>query len=99
VLVVDDQPDARHLIARVLEDCGASIVTAGTAAEALDLVAGHRPSVLVCDIGLPDADGFELLRRVRGVGPERGGRVPAIALTAFARSEDRARCARAFCCT
>ena len=95
MLVVDDQPDARELIERVLEDCAAAVVTASTADEALALVEAERPDVLVSDIGMPDADGFELLRRVRALGPERGGRVPAIALTAFARSEDRTRALRA----
>ncbi len=95
VLVVDDQADARDLIRRVLEDCAAEVTTAGNADEALDLLEQKRPDVLVSDIGMPDADGFELLRRVRALGPERGGRVPAIALTAFARSEDRTRALRA----
>jgi CheY-like chemotaxis protein len=63
--------------------------------EALRLVHGRRPDVLVSDIGMPDADGFELLKRVRALGPRRGGKVPAIALTAFARSEDRTRALRA----
>jgi signal transduction histidine kinase/ActR/RegA family two-component response regulator len=95
VLVVDDQADARDLIRRVLEDCAAEVLTAATAAEALTLVETSKPDVLVTDIGMPDADGFELLRRVRALGPERGGRVHAIALTAFARSEDRTRALRA----
>lgn len=58
-------------------------------------VATQCPDVLITDIGMPGADGFELLKRVRELGPERGGRVPAIALTAFARSEDRTRALRA----
>jgi PAS domain S-box-containing protein len=95
VLVVDDQREARELILRVLEDCNAQVLTAASAAEALDLVETQRPDVLVSDIGMPEADGFELLRRVRALGAERGGRVPAIALTAFARSEDRTRALRA----
>ena len=94
VLVVDDEPDARDLVKRVLEDCGAEVITAGTASEALLAVESGKPDVLVSDIGMPDADGFELLRRVRALGPERGGRIPAIALTAFARSEDRTRALR-----
>ena len=93
--MVDDQSDARDLIKRVLEDCGAAVLTAASAADALALVEAQRPDVLVTDIGMPDADGFELLRRVRALGPDRGGRVPAIALTAFARSEDRTRALRA----
>ena len=95
MLVVDDQADARDLIRRVLEDCAADVMTAGTAAEALRLVETEKPDVLISDIGMPDADGFELLRRVRALGPSAGGRVHAIALTAFARSEDRTRALRA----
>ncbi len=94
VLVVDDEADARNLIKRVLEDCGAEVITAGTASEALLAVESGKPDVLVSDIGMPDADGFELLRRVRALGADRGGRIPAIALTAFARSEDRTRALR-----
>ena len=95
VLVVDDQTDARDLIKRVLEDCAAQVTTAASADEALVLVETERPDVLISDIGMPDVDGFELLRRVRALGAGRGGRVPAIALTAFARSEDRTRALRA----
>jgi PAS domain S-box-containing protein len=95
VLVVDDQPDARELVKRVLEDSGAEVFPAATAAEALALLAAWRPDVLVSDIGMPEADGYELLRRIRALGVERGGKIPAIALTAFARSEDRTRALRA----
>jgi CheY-like chemotaxis protein len=91
VLVVDDEADARELIKRVLTDCGAEVLTAGSAAEAIVLVERERPHVLLSDIGMPDADGFELLRRVRTLGLAKGGKIPAIALTAFARSEDRMR--------
>ena len=94
VLVVDDQADARDLIKRVLEDCGAQVFTASSADEAIPLVESELPHVLVSDIGMPGSDGYELLRRVRALGPERGGKVPAIALTAFARSEDRTRALR-----
>jgi signal transduction histidine kinase/PAS domain-containing protein/ActR/RegA family two-component response regulator len=95
VLVVDDLSDARNLVARVLTDCNAQVLTAGSAEEALRLVESERPDVLVSDIGMPDVDGYELLRRVRALGGDRGGKVPAIALTAFARSEDRTRALRA----
>jgi CheY-like chemotaxis protein len=95
VLVVDDHADARDLIHRLLGDCGATVHVAATAEQAVRLVIEHKPDVLVSDIGMPDADGFELLRRVRALPPEQGGRVPAIALTAFARSEDRTRALRA----
>jgi CheY-like chemotaxis protein len=95
VLVVDDQEDARELIRRVLEECDATVYTAENATEALAAVAREQPHVLVTDIGMPGVDGYELLRRVRRMGHERGGGVPAIALTAFARSEDRTRALRA----
>ena len=72
VVVVDDQADARDLVARVLSECGAQVITAATAAEALLLVESERPHVLVTDIGMPDVDGFELLRRVRALGEARG---------------------------
>jgi PAS domain S-box-containing protein len=95
VLVVDDSEDARDLMRRLLEDCAAEVLTAGTVDEALALVERKKPDVLISDIGMPDADGYELLKRVRALGPDRGGKVPAIALTAFARSEDRTRALRA----
>ena len=91
VLVVDNQADARDLIARVLEAAAAVVLSAASADEAIGLVETERPDVLVSDIGMPDVDGYELLRRVRALGPDRGGRVPAIALTASARREDRTR--------
>ena len=94
VLVVDDQADARDLIRRVLEDCAATVLTAATANEALRLIEQRRPHVLVSDIGMPEVDGYELLKRVRALAT-RGGRLPAIALTAFARSEDRTKALRA----
>lgn len=95
VLVVDDEADARDLFRRVLADCGAEVLTVATAGEALRVVERERPNVLISDIGMPDIDGFELLRRVRALGQARGGKLPAIALTAFARSEDRTRALRA----
>ncbi len=95
VVVVDDQSDARDLIKRVLEGAGARVRAASTVDEAVQLIVSDTPDVLLSDIGMPDADGFELLRRVRLLAPEQGGRVPAIALTAFARSEDRTQVLRA----
>ncbi|MEP6792371.1 MAG: response regulator, partial [Ramlibacter sp.] len=93
VLVVDDEPDARDLLRRILEECGAVVVTAGSASDALSAVESQRPDVLVSDIGMPDVDGYELLRRVRELAG--GQALPAIALTAFARPEDRVRALRA----
>ena len=89
MLVVDDESDARALIKRLLEDRQASVRTAGSAAEAFELIRSERPEVLVSDIGMPEEDGYSLIRRVRALGPEHGGHVPAIALTAYARAEDR----------
>ncbi|MES2325034.1 MAG: ATP-binding protein [Pseudomonadota bacterium] len=91
VLVVDDEPDARDLIKRILSDCHASVTTAASAAEALAALSVSIPDVLVSDLGMPDVDGFELLARVRALDAYHGGNVPAVALTAFARSEDRLR--------
>jgi signal transduction histidine kinase/ActR/RegA family two-component response regulator len=95
VLVVEDEADARDLAQRVLSECHANVLTASTASEAIAAVEQEKPDVIVSDIGMPDVDGYELLRRIRALGPERGGRVPAIALTAFARTEDRMRALRA----
>jgi PAS domain S-box-containing protein len=95
VLAVDDEPDGRNLVRRVLEDCGARVVTAGSSEEAVALVARERPDVIISDIGMPDEDGYTFIRRVRAMTAEAGGRTPAAALTAFARAEDRTRALRA----
>ena len=91
VLVVDDDADARDLVAAVLEQSGAEVTRAASASEALDALARVRPSVLVSDISMPDEDGYALVRKVRDLGLDRGGRVRAVALSAYARAEDRAR--------
>ena len=95
VLVVDDEADARDLINRILSDCNAVVRTAANARQALDAIAQEVPDVLVSDLGMPDVDGFELLARVQALGPDKGGSIPAVALTAFARSEDRLRALKA----
>jgi CheY-like chemotaxis protein len=91
VLVIDDEPDARELIKWVLESSQAEVATAGSAAEGLDLVKTLRPDLVISDIGMPEKDGYQLIREIRSLPPDQGGRIPAIALTAFARSEDRTR--------
>ncbi|MBP1204696.1 PAS domain S-box-containing protein [Duganella sp. 1411] len=91
VLVVDDEDDARELIKRILNDCNADVLTAATATEALQLLQHARPDLMVSDLGMPEVDGYGLLDRIRALGPAHGGNLPAIALTAFARSEDRVR--------
>jgi PAS domain S-box-containing protein len=89
VLLVDDEPDARALVKRLLEDCKAIVTTAGSADEAMKHLAIGIPDVLLSDIGMPLEDGYSLIKRVRALGPERGGNIPSIALTAYARPEDR----------
>lgn len=93
VLVVDDEPDARELVRRLLSECGAVVQAADSAAAALALLSAETPDVLVSDIGMPETDGYELLRQVRK--SEKSSRIPAVALTAFARTEDRTRALRA----
>ncbi|HZU83435.1 MAG TPA: ATP-binding protein [Polyangiaceae bacterium] len=89
VLVVDDEPDSRDVLERILREAGATVVVAGSAAEAIAAVDRFRPSVIVSDIGLPGEDGNAFIRGVRARGGQEGGLVPAIALTAYARSEER----------
>ncbi|MEJ7598719.1 MAG: ATP-binding protein [Kofleriaceae bacterium] len=91
IVIVDDEPDARELVRAVLVEAVAEVYTAASADEALALVKTHRPDVIVSDIGMPDKDGYQFMRDVRGLSSSEGGRIPAIALTAFARSEDRTR--------
>jgi PAS domain S-box-containing protein len=91
VLVVDDEADTRILLRAMLEQCGSEVMTAATAGEALELFGQSRPDILISDIGMPEENGYSLIGRVRGLEAESGGRVPAIALTAYARAEDRVR--------
>jgi signal transduction histidine kinase/CheY-like chemotaxis protein len=94
VLVVDDEPDARGLIAHVLRQCGAEVSLASAAEEAIAALQERRPDVLLSDIGMPGEDGYSLIRRVRSLPDAQLAHTPAIALTAFARVEDRARALR-----
>jgi PAS domain S-box-containing protein len=91
VLVVDDEPDGRALTARILEGCGARVVSASSAAEALECLSRERYDILLSDIGMPEADGYELIRKVRALDTSRSSAMPAIAVTAYARPEDRQR--------
>lgn len=91
VLAVDDEADARDLIKRVLEECGARVLLAGSSAQAMQLLTTNRPHMIISDIGMPGEDGYTLIRKVRALSDEEGGNVPAAALTAFARAEDRTR--------
>jgi CheY-like chemotaxis protein len=89
VLVADDEADARELLQVILGQCGAEVRAVGSAREAVEVLRQWRPDVLVSDIGMPVEDGYELIRRVRSLPHSEGGSVPAAALTAYARSEDR----------
>ncbi len=91
VLVVDDDADGRQLVAQVLGLCGADVMLAGSAADAFPMVGRERPHVIVCDIGMPDEDGYGFIERVRRLSMEEGGATPAAALTAFASTQDRMR--------
>jgi len=89
LLVVDDDADTRELLSMILQEAGAEVASAGSANDGLAAFERQRPDVLVSDIGMPDGDGYSLIRRVRQLEGESGTRVPAVALTAFARAEDR----------
>jgi PAS domain S-box-containing protein len=89
LLVVDDEEDTRTLLRMVLEKCGALVTTASSAREALAALKKTRPDVLISDLGMPDEDGYALIKMVRALGKEDGGQTPSAALTAYARVEDR----------
>ncbi|MBE9170613.1 PAS domain-containing protein [Pleurocapsales cyanobacterium LEGE 06147] len=89
VLVVDDDTDTRDFVAFLLEQAGASVITATSAREALTALTKSQPDVLVSDIGMPEMNGYMLLRQIRALPPQQGGQIPAIALTAYAGEFDR----------
>jgi PAS domain S-box-containing protein len=89
VLVVDDDDDARELVASILEDCGCRVCVARSAAEAMQRLSEDHPDVLLSDIGMPGEDGYALIRKVRALPSEHGGKIPAAAVTAFTRPDDR----------
>ena len=91
VLIVDDEADARDMLATVLSSCGSEVTTATSAAEAIAAIKRLKPSLLISDIEMPCEDGYSLIANVRALTPEDGGLTPAIALTAHARIEDRMR--------
>jgi CheY-like chemotaxis protein/two-component sensor histidine kinase len=91
ILLVEDQEDGRELFKAIVERAGASVTAVASVREALECFAKQLPDVLVSDIGLPDLDGFELIRLVRAFEPDRGGKVPAIAMTAHASDHDQSR--------
>jgi PAS domain S-box-containing protein len=88
VLVCDDDEDARELVAAVLSAEGAAVYTAATGGRAIAALREFVPHVLVSDVGMPQVDGYQLIRQIRSMPEEEGGQTPAIALTAYARRED-----------
>jgi signal transduction histidine kinase/CheY-like chemotaxis protein len=90
-LVVDDDADARELIAMIIKKGGAEVRTAVSATEALTACDDWRPDILIADIGMPEEDGYTMMKKLRSRERERGGHIPAIALTAYGRHEDRLR--------
>jgi CheY-like chemotaxis protein len=91
VLVVDDEADAREVVTLILERCGAKVFAASSASEAFELLQQELPEALVADIEMPGEDGYSLVRRIRMLPPEGGGRITAIALTAHAGAHDLAK--------
>ena len=91
ILVVDDDADTCEMIRTVLARCGGVVDTATNAEIAFEIFRTKAPQIMICDIGMPEVDGYELVRRIREFERQGGKRVPAVALTAFARIEDRVR--------
>ena len=91
ILIVDDEEDARELIGHILRDHGAQVDMVASGEEALKRIESHPPDMLISDIGMPGLDGYTLVKSLRTSSPEAVQQIPAVALTAFARSEDRTR--------
>jgi len=89
VLVVDDEADTRDLVKTTLRQCRAEVTAVGSVKEAMRVLAEEHPDVLVSDIAMPEEDGYDLIQKIRALAPEQGGNIPALALTAYARNEDR----------
>lgn len=88
VLVVDDEADARDLVMTTLRQCQAEVTAVGSVREAMRVFVEARPDILVSDIAMPEEDGYDLIRKIRALAPEQGGNIPALALTAYSRTED-----------
>ncbi|MEH2418093.1 hybrid sensor histidine kinase/response regulator [Nostoc sp.] len=89
VLIVDDEADTRHLLTTILTEYGIQVIAAASASEALLALQQFHPHILVSDISMPQEDGYTLIKKVRALPTQEGGRIPAVALTAYARAEDR----------
>jgi CheY-like chemotaxis protein len=88
-LIVDDEPDAREMLRVMLGQFGIQVKTSASVQEALELLEKWKPDVLISDVGMPNEDGYALILQVRALSHERGGSIPAIALTGYSRLEDR----------
>lgn len=95
ILVLDDEPDARELLKRLLETRQATVCVCESTAQAIEALRSERPHAIVSDIGMPQEDGYSFMRRVRKLPSDLGGTTPALALTAYARAEDRVQAIRA----
>lgn len=95
LLVIDDNEDNLFLVSFILEEYGVEVITAASASEGFDIFTQTKPDILISDITLPSEDGYSLMWRIRNLKPEQGALVPAIALTASARDEDRIRSLKA----
>jgi CheY-like chemotaxis protein len=95
VLVVDDDLDTCVLMESLLKRCGAHVKTVCSATEAIESLRAELPDVIISDVGMPGIGGYEFMRQVRMLPPERGGKIPAVALTAYARGQDRLHALRA----
>jgi CheY-like chemotaxis protein len=91
IVVVEDHDDARRYLGIFLDRLGANVVVARDAFEGLEAIKNNHPHLVVSDINMPGKDGFELLREIRALGPDAGGSVPVIAMTAFGTHADRER--------
>jgi CheY-like chemotaxis protein len=91
ILLVDDEADSRDFLTQVLRSAGAEVISATSCREAIDIFAHSAPDVLLSDIGLPEEDGYSLIQEIRALPHDKGGRVPAAALTAYTRPEDATR--------
>ena len=87
ILVVDDEPDTNEVLQELFASCGAEVRVAASTRQALEILDRWRPTLIVSDIGMPEQDGYALIRQVREREPQRGGETPAVALTAYSRVE------------
>jgi PAS domain S-box-containing protein len=91
VLIVEDEPDTRDLLTTILQECGANVAAVGSARDAITSLQHNLPNVLLSDIGMTGENGYDLIKEIRALPPEKGGNIPAVALTAYAGSLDRRR--------